>query len=121
MLRNRKRRGNLLLLTYRKGLQADQLQIRVERALHRAEGTQVFDADALDEGLVAETTEETFPLAGTLVADDEFLSGQRREFAVVPVETAGVHDDAAERVAMPGDAFGGGMHHDVGTEFNWAE
>jgi hypothetical protein len=41
-----------------------------------------------------------------------------RETAVGPVEAAGINDDTAQRIAMPADAFRGGVHDDIGTEFD---
>ena len=39
--------------------------------------------------------------------------GKRGEIAVVPIELAAVHHDAAERRAVTADEFGRGMHHDI--------
>ena len=58
------------------------------------------------------------PFAGTLVADHQFLTRELRESAIVPVETARIHDHSAKGIAMAGNTLGGGVHHDIGSKFN---
>ena len=112
------RGGNLLADALRQCFQTNQGKIRIERAGHRAERAQIFDADALDECLVAVSFGKTVPFTVAIIADDLLPCGELGESAIRPVKMTAIDNRAANRIAMAGNTFGGGMHDDIRTELD---
>ena len=100
------RGGNLLADALRQCFQTNQGKIRIERAGHRAERAQIFDADALDECLVAVSFGKTVPFTVAIIADDLLPCGELGESAIRPVKMTAIDNRAANRIAMAGNTFG---------------
>ena len=73
------------------------------------------------EGFFAESAGKTFPFPFSLITDDQFGLRELRKTVVRPIEMSRINDDAANRIAMPGDPLGGRMNDNIRSEFDWTE
>ena len=105
--------GGMLFLPQRQRFQAEQKLVRVERAERRADVAQQRHADFEDERHVAQAghVAQRVPINQAVIARIGF--GEFRELAVVPLEFAGIHDDAADAGAVAADVFRGRSDDDV--------
>ena len=107
--------GDVPLHAEGKRFDAHERQVRVHRRERGAEIAQRDGARLGGEGEIAEILVE----AQAVIRRLRF--GQRREFfALFPVEFAGLHHHAAERVAVAAEEFRHRMDDDVGTPFDRA-
>src|SRR6185369_12534962 len=103
----------MLLLSQGQRLQSLQKHKGIERAQAWAEVAQQLNARFDDEGHVAQPWKisKHFPVPQSMVTRVRF--GQVRELPIIPFELAGIHDDAADRSAMPPNVFRRRIDHNI--------